>query len=341
MKYLHFLLLFISHSLIGQQLVLKNIPPTTDASFRGLSVVDDHVAWVSGSKGWVGLTTNGGSQWDLKQVKGYERCDFRSLYAFDGNKAIIANAGTPAYILLTTDGGVSWAQVYKNDDSAAFFDGIDFWNKDNGIIYGDPIQKKMLLLTTKDGGASWQEKPDACRPELAEGEASFAASGTTIKCLNKKKVIIATGGTVSRLLISEDKGSTWRSVHMPILQGKSTTGIFSLACKDDKTMIVTGGDYKNDTLKKDHVFYSTNGGKTWTAPTKPTRGYRECVSYIKDKKVLALGPSGMDVSFNDGISWKPLSDETQFHAVKKSREGNLVIFAGSRGKISVLPRGKI
>ncbi len=337
MKCLSLLFLLISNSLAAQQFTLKDVAPTTDASFRGLSVVDDHVAWVSGSKGWVGLTTNGGARWELKQVKGYEQCDFRSLYAFDGNKAIIANAGSPAYILYSKDGGTSWTEVYKNEDSAAFFDGIDFWNSNNGIIYGDPIHKKMLLLTTQDGGASWQEKPAACRPELAEGEASFAASGTTIKCMNKKTVIIATGGKISRLLISDDRGSTWGSVHMPIIQGTSTTGIFSLACKDEKTMIVTGGDYKQDSLKKDHVFYSTNGGKTWTAPTTPTRGYRECVTYLKDNKVIALGPSGMDVSYNDGISWKPLSDETGFHVVKKSRKGNLVIFAGSKGKISVLP----
>ena len=341
MKYLPLLLLLIANQVIAQQLALKEITPVTDASFRGLSVVDDHIAWVSGSRGWVGISTNGGSKWDLKQVKGYEQCDFRTLYAFDGSRAIIANAGTPGYILYTTDGGANWTEVYKNTDSAAFFDGIDFWDDMNGIIYGDPINKKILLLTTKDGGASWQEKPEASRPELAEGEASFAASGTTIKCLNKKTVIIATGGKVSRLVISDDKGSSWRSVRVPLLQGKSTTGIFSLACKNDKTMIIAGGDYKNDSLKKDHVFYTTNGGKKWIAPLKPTRGYRECVTYIRDKKVIALGPSGIDVSYNDGINWKAVSDEMQFHVVKKAREGSLVILAGGNGKISVLPHGKI
>jgi len=46
------LLLFCYHAL-GQQWTLKPVETNVDASFRGLSVVDDKVAWVSGNKGTV------------------------------------------------------------------------------------------------------------------------------------------------------------------------------------------------------------------------------------------------------------------------------------------------
>ena len=92
----------------------------------GGAVVDDSVGWVSGSKGWVGITANGGKDWSFRQVKGFEQCDFRSLYAFNAQHVVIANAGYPAYILSTSDGGATWQKVYENDDTAAFIDGWIF-----------------------------------------------------------------------------------------------------------------------------------------------------------------------------------------------------------------------
>lgn len=284
----------------------------------------------------MGKSANGGNDWEYIQVKGYEKCDFRSLFAFDAQTAVIANAGAPAYILYTKNGGASWDQVYKNDDTAAFFDGIGFWNNKDGIIYGDPIKGRMLLLATNDGGRTWKELPEASRPVLAEGEASFAASGTTIRCLKNNKLVIATGGKVSRLLLSENKGKNWRSVSTPIIQGQSSTGIFSIDFRDDKTAIIAGGDYKKDSLCKDHVFYTRDGGMTWKAPAAPTRGYRECVTYLSAMTVIATGPTGTDISYNGGVNWQPLSDEKQYHVIKKSRTGNLIIAAGGGGKIALI-----
>ena len=92
----------------AQQFQLKSIETNVNSSLRGLSVVNDQVAWISGSAGWVGISTDGGIHWNFNQVKGHESSGFRSLYAFDHNKAIIANAGAPANILLTLDAGKTW-----------------------------------------------------------------------------------------------------------------------------------------------------------------------------------------------------------------------------------------
>lgn len=226
MRHLLLCLLLFSQTCYSQH--LKTIVPHTGASFRGLSVVDNAVAWVSGTKGWVGISVDAGNSWNFKQVKGFENNDFRSLYAFDNKTAVIANAGTPAYILYTNDAGDTWQQVYKNEDSAAFFDGVDFWNDKEGIIYGDPIDGHMLLLHTGDGGKSWKELPLSQRPVLKPGEASFAASGTCIHCFDDNKLVIATGGSISRLWVSENKGKSWTAISAPILQGQSSRGIFSI-----------------------------------------------------------------------------------------------------------------
>lgn len=305
----------------------------TAYSFRGLSVVDDSVAWVSGNG--FGRSADGGRSWSFQKVKGFEKADFRTLYAFDAQTAIIANAGSPAYILRTTDGGQNWKIVYTNTDSLAFFDGADFWNDKEGIIYGDPVNGKMLLLRTNDGGRNWQEMPGQSRPQLSAGEASFAASGTGIRCYGKHKVIVATGGAVSRLFFSDDRGQSWTSISTPILQGKNSTGIFSFSFLNDSTGIIVGGDYLIDTLKKDHVFYTTDSGKNWSAPANPTGGYRECVEFITDKIAIAVGPGGADISYNSGKDWALFENEKSFHVLRKARRGGLIIAAGNK-KISLL-----
>ncbi len=332
LKSLALFALFASSNTFCQNLTWHSCDISVKSSFRGLSVVDDHVVWVSGSNGWIGRSTDGAKQWVFNQLSGFEKLDFRSLYAFDSQNAIIANAGSPAHILKTSDGGASWKIVYQNNHANAFFDGIDFWNAREGMIYGDPINGHMLLLITTDGGNTWTELPENQRPFLNEGEASFAASGTGIRCYDKSKIVISTGGKSSRLFVSGNKGASWTVLTPAILQGESSTGIFSVAFRD-KLGVVVGGDYLQDSLKVKHILLTHDGGKTWHTPTTPTRGYRECVEYVSDKILIATGPSSTDVSYNKGEDWQALSDEKGFHVVRKARKGKLVVVAGS-GKIS-------
>src|SRR6185369_8047612 len=88
--------------------VVEIITSGTSTSLRGLSVVNDNVVWVSGSKGTVGKTTNGGKTWKWITVKGFDSVDFRDIEAFDGVTAVIMSAGYPAYILKTNDAGDTW-----------------------------------------------------------------------------------------------------------------------------------------------------------------------------------------------------------------------------------------
>ncbi len=327
-------MLLLSISTAGAQTFqLKKSKCSVNSSFRSLSVVNNQVAWVGGSNGWIGRSTNGGKSWKFSQVKGFETVGFRSLYAFDDKNAVIANAGAPANILVTKNGGESWSTVYTNSNEAAFFDGIDFWNDKEGIIYGDAIEGKMLLLQTDDGGNSWSEV--ANRPELATDEASFAASGTGIRCMGKSGLMIATGGVVSRLLVSDDKGLSWSTLDVPIIQGEKTTGIYSVSVNNANINVV-GGDYTKPTMDEKHNLYSNDYGKTWLTPSAPTRGYRECVEYIKDNTLLAAGPTGIDVSNDGGANWQALSDEAGFHVLRKARNGSLIIVAGNNGQISIL-----
>jgi photosystem II stability/assembly factor-like uncharacterized protein len=327
------LLIFFSAS--AQQLQWTAIEPKTEAYFRSLSVVNDKVAWVGGSQGIIGRSVNGGVTWRFRSVPDFQALEFRSLYAFDSLTAVAANAGSPACIVRTTDGGMHWNVVYKNDHAQAFIDGMDFWNAREGLLYGDGIDHSMLLLSTLDGGITWKEIAQADRPVLKDGEASFAASGTGIRCVRPRQVFIATGGNTSRLWVSSDNGMHWKVVTPPIIQGRAMTGIFSIAFRDEKDGIITGGDFENDTLAHHHVYLTQDGGETWSTPSIPTGGLRECVEYLTESVMIAVG-RGIDLSDDGGRTWKKVSGERSFSVVRKARSGKLIVLAGANGKISLL-----
>ncbi len=332
MKKILWCLLLAPFFCAAQSYSIKPLNESAKTSLRGLSVVSDQVIWVSGSNGSVGKTTDGGATWKWVKPKGYEKIDFRDIEAFDDRQAIIVGIASPAYILKTVDGGETWTENYKNVDSAIFLDGLGFWDKNKGIIFGDPINDKMPLLKTTDAGKTWQDVSANLKLPLAKGEAGFAASGTTIKTLPGGKTWVATGGTVSNIYFSPDYGQSWQVFKCPILQGENSTGPFSIDFFNEKTGVVVGGNYLKDKENSNNVLLTSDGGKTWQKPATPVLGFRSAVTYINAKTLIATGTSGTDISTDGGQNWKHISDKS-FNAVQKAKKGKNVILAGEKGSV--------
>jgi len=332
MKKILWCLLLAPFFCAAQSYSIKPLNEHTKTSLRGLSVVSDQVTWVSGSNGAVGKTIDGGITWKWVNPKGYGKIDFRDIEAFDDKQAIIVGIASPAYILKTVDGGETWTENYKNVDSAIFLDGLGFWDKNRGIIFGDPINDKMQLLKTVDAGKSWQDISKSLEINLTKGEASFAASGTTIKTLPGGKTWIATGGTVSNIYFSLNYGQTWQVFKCPILQGEGSTGPFSIDFFNEKTGIVVGGNYLKDKENSNNVLLTNDGGKNWKKPAGPVLGFRSAVTYINAKILIAAGTSGVDISTDSGQHWKQISNKS-FNAVQKAKKGTAVLLAGNNGVI--------
>ncbi|CAL1517622.1 YCF48-related protein [Chitinophaga sp. MM2321] len=292
-------------------------------SIRGISAVTDDIVWVSGTGGKVGKSTDGGNNWQWMQVSACDSCDWRSIYAFDDKKALVLNAGEPARLFLTTDGGSSWQQVFSDTTKGIFFDAMDFFNDKEGIAIGDPLQNKFTIIRTHDGGQSWQHDRPTLLPAAIPGEALFAASGTSLITLPGNKVYFGTGGTVSRLFQS---GQQWKAVTIPVIQGKSTTGTFSIAFLDANNGIAVGGDYQNDTLRQGNCMLTNNGGRSWFAPSTAPGGYKSGVAYITPQLLIATGTSGTDISNNGGRDWHRIGDG--FNVVRRARNGKRVFLAG-------------
>ncbi len=301
----------------------------TESSIRGLSVVNSNIIWASGSEGTVGKSTDGGKNWKWIKVKGFETIDFRDIEAFDEKTALIMGISEPAYILRTTDGGDTWKTVYVNHTKGIFLDAMEFWNNESGIVLGDPIDNHFLIIRSFDGGENWQTIPQKFSPVADSGEACFASSGTNIRKLNKQEAVFISGGVKSRLYIRDKK------IDLPIIQGKSSTGANSIAVKNDKTMIIMGGDYTDKVNATQNCTITTNGGKTFTSPEIAPHGYRSCVEYLYKKSWISCGLNGVDFSSDEGSKWNWISQES-FNVCRKAKKGTAVFFAGAKGKMGKL-----
>lgn len=323
--------LLVSVVCFGQTITLLQQGKPT--SIRGLSVVDDSVAWISGSKGAMAITRNGGKTWDWQQVKGFDKADFRDIEAFSDKEAIIMSSGTPALILKTTDGGANWQVKYKNVDTAYFFDAMDFADKNHGMVLGDPVKGKFLLMETNNGGETWTVVDDA--PTALPGEAAFAASGT---CLRLNGLItFVTGGGSSRVLLSPDNPKKiWLPVPLPLTNGKPSRGAFSVAFGKDESIIV-GGDYENDKRTDSVAFLAPESapGDYNGLPKKGPLGFQSCVENLKSNIFLSTGTPGSNITTDGGKTWAKI-DNTSYNVCRRAKKGKLVLFAGNNGVIGVL-----
>lgn len=329
------MMLLLPATLFAQTYELSSSHSGTNTSIRGLSVVSDSVAWVSGSNGMIGKTIDGGKVWKWNKPEGFETIDFRDIEAFDEKRAVVMSSGAPSYILRTDDGGSTWHTSYKNIDTAMFLDGIAFWSESRGIAFGDPIDNQMQLLETQDGGLSWKDISANMPLTMAKGEAGFAASGTSIKALPGGKAWIATGGTKSSIYKTDDYGQSWKRFDCPIIHGNSSSGAFSLDFYTPDQGIVVGGNYLQDKDNSNNVLITKDGGESWTKPFRPVHGYRSGVVWFNAEVCFATGTSGTDVSRNGGMNWYHISDES-FNAIQRAKNGKLIVLAGNKGQIYTL-----
>lgn len=306
------------------------------SSFRGLQVVSDQIVWVSGSKGTVGRSTDGGAHWRWQQVTGYEKRDFRDIVAFDSLTAIIMAVAEPAVILRTQNGGISWQSVFIDSTPGMFLDAIHFLDAQNGIVVGDPIKNQAFLAYTRDGGQHWSTDSDWSQQaaiRLDSGEAFFASSGTNIQLLKANPIFqlfMVTGGLRSRLI---GVGTSF-NLDIPFSALGSSRGANSLAMLNNHIGVIVGGDFAKDKDSLPTCFLvNTHANQPFRTPKTSTHGYRSCVAWISKKFLIACGTSGVDISTDKGNNWKNIS-LAGFHTLGKATTGNYVFLAGSGGRIA-------
>jgi photosystem II stability/assembly factor-like uncharacterized protein len=317
------------------------------ARFRGISAVSDTVVWASGSNGTIVRTTDGGKTWQtVAPPPDSQKLDFRDIDAIDDKTAYVLSIGPgeASRIFKTSDGGQTWKTQFVNRDEKAFFDAMVFWNERRGVAVSDSVDGRFVLLTTDNGGVNWTPVPAAGLPPALPNEGAFAASGTnlTVPVSSARHVWLGTGAAATaRVLRSSDGGQTWKVAATPLPAGPSS-GIFSIAFRDIQHGVIVGGDYKNEAGAVDNVAVTSDGGETWTlVKSKGLAGFRSVVAYQprRDSRTLvAVGPSGADLSTDDGRTWRPIEPAPGggFHTFSFASGGRVGWGAGEKGRIARL-----
>ncbi len=303
-----------------------------EPSIRALDASGPENIWISGSKGSIFRSTDGGQTWENRCPEEFSHLDFRGVAVLGDSVVLAMSAGDAsegkALVIKTTDQGRTWKKVLEKTEKGIFFDTIKFRDPWTGYLLGDPIDDYPYLLKTTDGGENWTRVANL--PEIKEGEASFAASNSCITTSGDNVWF----HTQNRIFHSFNSGEYWQVHNTLFLKGDSQ-GIFGIFAIDPYTLIAVGGDYLPHTEPVLQYAHSESGGQAWyTAKTFWKTGLTECIGVFgTQKNLISVGTHGTGISRDGGFTWKSLDGES-FHVVRCF--GNTCLAAGANGRVGVI-----
>lgn len=302
---------------------------------RALTVNQNHVffAGSNGKFGYLNTADNSLASMGTIQKNG-KKPMFRALAKTRKNDFVLS-AGNPAQLYKVNFFGKR-KLLYQQDTKGTFYDAMAFWNEDEGLAIGDPVDGCMSFLITRDAGKNWQTIDCNALPKAKKGEAAFAASNSNISIIGDKTWVLS-GGKLTRVYFSPDKGKTWKVFNTPLVKGENTTGGYSIDFYNDKIGVIFGGDYTKPKENRANKAITTNGGKTWKLVADGSGpGYKSCVKFVPGsggKELIAVGYTGISYSHDTGKTWTQLCDEG-FYTISFLNE--FTAYAAGENKISKL-----
>jgi photosystem II stability/assembly factor-like uncharacterized protein len=321
---------------IPERFDLELFQLSEEISIRALHVVSENEVWLSGNLGRYAHTTNGGETWKLDSLRDFTHSELRGIWANEKGNVYLMRCAAPAAVLHSADYGQHWTKGQVDADSSSFYDALAFWNEKAGIVFGDPKDGCFDLYITENGGMNWTKIDCKNLPSAMDGEAAFASSNSNVHLFGSQ-IRIATGGKLSRLLLSEDSGNSWQAFAIPLSSGAQMTGTFSMDFYDEMRGIAVGGNYEKPEITDSCVAITTDGGRTWKL-SADSPGQLSCVRYIpgyRGEFLMACSRAGVFVSRNGGFHWERISEEA-FHTLRPSADGKVVWFAGPAGRVGVI-----
>lgn len=287
-------------------------------SIRAIEI-DKNKVWYAADKnryGYIDLVTN--NRIERKISLDSLKLEFRSI-AQNKNSIFILSVGNPALLYKIDKHDLTYKLVYRENHKKVFYDAIHFIDNKKAIAIGDPTEDTFSIITTLDGGTTWNKLSNSRLPKLAVGEAAFAASNTNI-CIKRNRIFIVSGGIKSRLFVSDNFCKTWQVYETPIIQGQTMTGIFSADFLNEKIGIIVGGNYENQLDNKANKAITFDGGQTWKLiGINQGFGYASCVQFVPDSNgnsIMSVGTTGIYSSNNQGENWKKLSEDKDIYTFR-------------------------
>jgi hypothetical protein len=314
----------------------------TNQPLRGIHAVGNGVAWASGARGTVLRTEDSGYVWQrCAMPEDAERLDFRSIWAWDAQTAIVMSSGPgeQSRLYKTTDGCSHWTALATNTDPGGFWDGLAFSDRKNGYILGDPVNGHFILLRTEDGGLHWKSVTSKDLDLNGEKLGAFAASNQAMVLTDPvlgdvavpwfatsgmsggRHPYVYSGGIDCGMTMAHRDPErcltrfwTFSKDEVPMAGTSDSQGIFALGLHKDQNgdwhAVAVGGDYSSPSKTDGTAARRDPKTGKWSAATKMPYGYRSSVAWdAANNAWIAVGPNGTDVSYDDGQSWSRLGDD--------------------------------
>lgn len=314
----------------------------TDQPLRGIHAVGNGVAWASGARGTVLRTEDSGYVWQrCSMPEDAEKLDFRSIWAWDAQTAIVMSSGPgdQSRLYKTTDGCAHWMALGTNKDANGFWDGLVFSDEKNGYLLGDPVNGHFTLLRTEDGGAHWKSVTSKDLDLNGQKLGAFAASNQSMVLTDPvlrdvavpwfgtsgmsegQHPYVYSGGLDCGMGMAHRNPErclaefwTFAKDEVPMAGASESQGIFALGLNKDQSgtwhAVAVGGDYSQPFRAEGTAARRDPKTGKWTAATKMPHGYRSSVAWdAADNAWITVGVNGTDVSYDDGQSWSSLGDD--------------------------------
>ena len=327
----------------------------TTASLRGIHAVSADVAWASGTNGTVLRTLDGGQGWRPCTVPpGAEKLDFRSVWAWDVDHAMVMSSGpgSESRLYSTHDGCRTWSLVFTNPDADGFWDALQFDGTRFGVILGDPVQGSFTMFVTYDGGGQWTRQANPCLRTMEPKQGAFAASNQSLAIVPLQDANSPPGTDVNHQIWFGTSGGWLYSFELAPLElisatggenaassctheralplgSKDSAGVFALAFHDGTHGVAVGGDYSQPQNGTNTAAFTTVSAQ-WHVALHPPAGYRSTVGWNAiDASWITAGSNGSDISRDNGNTWQPL-DQGNWNAI------SLPFAVGPDGRIARL-----
>ncbi|WP_276680236.1 T9SS type A sorting domain-containing protein [Empedobacter brevis] len=318
-KLLSLLSIAISAISYGQTYTTQNSGiPVQSFGAREYSIVDPTTAWITYFDGagtqtypkYVGVTTNGGTNWKANLVSNLpSNALISDVGALNGTTAFIVTApasgsGTANGLWKTTNGGTNWAKVSGVFSNGSFGNIVHFFDANNGLVIGDPLNGKYEMYKTTDGGNTWTTLSTAPSP-LTNEEYGYVAGRVF---LGEDLWLTSSTG---RILHTKDRGMTWDSYFSPVddFSGESSSANMSFSSSTYGLLVDNTG----------LLWYTEDGGENWDLKTA-SNYYDGDLSYIpgSDGVFISTGFStesslgtGSSYTNDNGATWTKIDEDIQ------------------------------
>jgi photosystem II stability/assembly factor-like uncharacterized protein len=266
-----------------------------------LSAVDSNIVWGSTvvSSEYT-RTVNGGTAWTPGLITNSTGLVSAMIFGMDSLKAyalMVKMSGNDSQgIYMTVDGGTTWVHqvgtIFTNPNS--YPDIVHFFNTNDGVTMGDPVNGEFEIYTTTDGGNVWSQVAGSNIPDPLSNEWGIIGYYSAIHDT------IWAGTSEGRVYRSVNKGLNWTVSTAPGMSGKLVKPTF----RNGSHGLLLDGTYGTGLLCE-----TFDGGETWTQVNYTGSNFHTDIAYVPGtpntwvRSGADIGSLGCAYSFDGGHTW--------------------------------------